>query len=499
MAGAMTRSALYRQLYRQRTLATRRSSLFTSARTDKWAVAFMVLLAACYLITMAVTLAEDALHCRAYTPTEYIMGATVFVVVIDFVARLMVQRTPAHVVKPYQLLPIRTQWLIDFFVLRSLLAPGNAIWLFFFLPYTAIAVLFPCGLPAALSQLALWWLIVLVCSQWYAIVRTLASDHLAWWLLAIGAALLLALPCLFSGRIESLCSAYTVLGSGLARGNLLPHVFMLVLLVVLVAVNRRVQMAAVRHETAQRAASTTCTIKGLDRLDRMGITGWYAKMETWSLLRNKHPRRAFVSSTALMAFISVVVCLTSVYDNIPMTDFWCLYCFSLYGLTILVRTLSYEGAYLPCLLMFPGSLERLLTGKYYLYCALLAIPFVLMLPMAFVGKWPPLMLAGGAAFTAGVQYAFILQTAVYNYGRAPLNIKLTADSPQTLNGVQTLVGLVALAAPMALVSALRIWLGNNAAWTVMLLLGLVGMTCHRQWLRSIARRTMARRYKHLQT
>lgn len=494
---AMTRGALFRELCRQRTLAAKRSPMFTAGQAGKWVMAFMALFAACYLLMFAVMLAYDAAHSRSYSPTEYIMGTTVFVLVIDFIARLLVQDTPAHIVKPYLLLPIRTRWLIDFFVLRLLVAPGNAVWLFLFLPYTFMAVLFPCGAATALSLLVLWWLIILAESQWYAIVRTLAVRNIAWWLLSVLVAAALCLPWFLSGHFEDLFNAYTVLGSGMERGNLLPHAGVLVLLVLLVAVNRQLQYAAVRDETAGSSGKSASNIKAIGFLSRLGLIGQYMKIEVWSLLRNKNPRKAFISATAVIAVVSAVVCLTGVYDNIPMGDFWCLYCFSLYGLMLLVRTMSYEGNYLPCLLMHQGSLERLLRAKYYFYCAVLVLPFLLMLPMVLIGKWPLMMLLGGALFTSGVQYFLILQAAVYNYSRLPLNTKFTDSRTSNISGVQTFIGLVVLGVPMALVSALRAIAGDSLSWTIMLFAGLVMTAAHRWWLRNIAQRIAARRYKHL--
>lgn len=53
---------------------------------------------------------------------------------------------------------------------------------------------------------------------------------------------------------------------------------------------------------------------------------------------------------------------------------------------------------------------------------------VMMLPMIVIGKWSLLMVMSYAVFTAGVQYFLLMQIAVYNKQRLPLNEKFIGNS-----------------------------------------------------------------------
>ena len=56
----------------------------------------------------------------------------IFVLVLDFLIRLPFQKTPTQEVKPYLLLPIKRNRLIDFLLIRSGLDGFNLFWLFLF-------------------------------------------------------------------------------------------------------------------------------------------------------------------------------------------------------------------------------------------------------------------------------------------------------------------------------------------------------------------------------
>ena len=64
----------------------------------------------------------------------------IFVLVLDFLIRLSFQKTPTQEVKPYLLLPIKRNRLIDFLLIRSGLDGFNLFWLFLFVPFSIITV-----------------------------------------------------------------------------------------------------------------------------------------------------------------------------------------------------------------------------------------------------------------------------------------------------------------------------------------------------------------------
>lgn len=482
----------YRLLSHHRWLAERRSPLFSSNRTAKWMMAVSGLLLAAYLVFLAVLMALAVREERGHTSLEFFMGVSVFVLIADFFGRFFLQNTPSHLVKPYVLLPIPTHVLIDSFVLRSLFSPTCVIWLFLFLPYCLMAVVFPYGLAPALSFLLLWWILIMVDSQWYAIVRTLVIENMLWWLLPIAVGLLLFLPWLLSGNIDHMMEFYASVGSLLDEGSLLPHLAALALLILLIVVNAKIQYHAVWTELTKQKRQSFHMLSGLSALSKYGLVGEYLKLEFKSLLRNKGPRKLFLSASVIVVFISLLITVSTVYDDAFMTNFWCIYDFIVYGGMLLTRTMSYERNYISCLMVHKESLLSLLTAKYYFACLLMVVPFVMMLPIVIIGKWSLLMVVSYAVFTAGVQYFLLMQIAVYNKQRLPLNKKFIGYTNS--NYVTMLLMILAFVIPMFLINVLQNALTERVSWCVMMAIGCGFIATHHLWIKNIYNRIMKNKY-----
>lgn len=195
--------------------------------------------------------------------------------------------------------------------------------------------------------------------------------------------------------------------------------------------------------------------------------------------------------------MSIVICCTDIYDSQVMVNFWCFYNFAVYGAVLLVRVMSYEANYIDALLVHKENILKLLRAKYYFFCVLLVLPFVLMLPMVFTGKWHILMLLSYAVFTIGFQYFILMQLAVYNKQKLPLNESFISKTGVESNAVQIVAEMAAFIIPMILITLLETFLSDHVAWMVIMLIGLVFFAFHNQWLRNIYKRMMKRKYENL--
>ena len=68
-----------------------------------------------------------------------LLGLMPIMLLIDFFIRFMVQQTPAMMLKPYMLLPMPRQAVVETFLVTSLFDGYNWLWLMLFVPY-AISV-----------------------------------------------------------------------------------------------------------------------------------------------------------------------------------------------------------------------------------------------------------------------------------------------------------------------------------------------------------------------
>ncbi|MBQ2497296.1 MAG: hypothetical protein II509_01410 [Prevotella sp.] len=494
----MKRLEIIRELRRHRKLAEKRAIDYERNKTAKYVLMFLGGFVIVYLIFFAVIFSLVANESTSETAIELMMGISPYILLVDFLFRFVAQQTPSQIVKPYVLLPIPKSTCIDTFVGTSLFTWGNAIWFAMLIPYAIMSVLFVEGFWPTVGFLLCFYLLILANSQWYSIVRTLINNSLVYWLVPIVVYAIVALPVLLKGGsekgFENFFDLYAGIGTKISDGSALPYLGALALLVVLVAINRRLQMANVMREISKTEQTKLHSVSQFAYFDRFGEVGQYLKLEIKSILRNKNPRKGFVMATAIVLMFSLIIALTDVYDGQFMTNFWCVYNFVIYGSMQLTRVMCNEGNYIDCLMVRRENILKLLRAKYIFNTAILVLPFVLMLPTVFAGKWSILMLVAYAVFTAGFQYFILFQMAVYNKQTVPLNTKFISKSGMENNYYQVVVQMLAFFLPIVLISVLQLFLSDTVAYLIILLIGVVFVVTQPLWMRNIYNRMMQRKY-----
>ena len=494
----MKRLEIIRELRRHRKLAEKRAIDYERNKTAKYVLMFLGGFVIVSLIFFAVIFSLVANESTSETAIELMMGISPYILLVDFLFRFVAQQTPSQIVKPYVLLPIPKSTCIDTFVGTSLFTWGNAIWFAMLIPYAIMSVLFVEGFWPTVGFLLCFYLLILANSQWYSIVRTLINNSLVYWLVPIAVYAIVALPVLLKGGsekgFENFFDLYAGIGTKISDGSALPYLGALALLVVLVAINRRLQMANVMREISKTEQTKLHSVSQFAYFDRFGEVGQYLKLEIKSILRNKNPRKGFVMATAIVLMFSLIIALTDVYDGQFMTNFWCVYNFVIYGSMQLTRVMCNEGNYIDCLMVRRENILKLLRAKYIFNTAILVLPFVLMLPTVFAGKWSILMLVAYAVFTAGFQYFILFQMAVYNKQTVPLNTKFISKSGMENNYYQVVVQMLAFFLPIVLISVLQLFLSDTVADLIILLIGVVFVVTQPLWMRNIYNRMMQRKY-----
>jgi len=488
----MNRFNLYRLLRRNNRLAYRRSPAFEQSMVAK---VMMVLGGAMFVFYL---LLYGVIMGMVVERGEYstLMGFMPFILLIDFLLRFMVQQTPDMLVKPYILMPMSKYTVIECFLLSSLTSIYNWLWLAMFLPYSIIAISSGCSVAGVLMTLVCAQLLIMLNSQLYLLLRTLIGRSVLWWLLALAVYAALFLPWLLTMNekgFERMFHFYVDAGS-----SVLLLIVVLLLLVALLYINRQLQFRFVYEEVSKQEKTTKVrSVNSLTYLSRFGQTGEYLKLEVKSVMRNKVMRSRFWMSLTLIATFSVLIAYTSIYDGAMMTNFWCFYCFGLYGVTSLAKVMGPEGNYIDLLMTHRENILSLLKAKYFFHCAILLVPLVIMLPAVIEGKFSVLMMVAYMLLCSGLLYFIMFQLAVYNKQTLPLELKLTGKG-NFENGVQLIIELAAFIVPIAIVAILQLLFSETVAFTIQAVIGLVfTLTCP-IWLRNIYHRMMARRYKNLE-
>lgn len=499
---SLSNIALYKAMRRHIKLSEKRAINYEQNKVAKYMIGIVGGLIIGYLIMIAVLLSLAVNESTHITSLEFICAISPFILTLDFLVRFVAQQTPAQLVKPYLLLPISRYTCINNFIVSSLLSSGNLTWFALLLPYTLMSVVFSYGLWSSLLMLVFYWILIMANSQWYAIVRTLINDSVAFWLIpAVAYAAVFSPWYLGAGAdIGELLAFYGRPGCLLETGNPLPLLLALAGLAVVAFINRQVQYTHIMNELSRNTRTTSeHRIIKVSFLDKYGEIGQYLQLEIKTILRNKNPRKSFIFATVAVLLMSLLIAFTDVYDTSFYTNFWCLYDFVVYGSMMLVRIMCNEGNYIDGLMVRRENILSLFKAKYIFYCTMLLLPLLLMLPTVFSGKWSLLMLVSYAVFTAGFQYFILFQMAVYNKQTVPLNTKFISKNGMENNYVQVVAELFCLLVPVLLVSVLQTLLSENVTYIVMFAIGLTFIATHRLWLRNIYNRMMQRRYANMES
>ena len=492
----MNRFQLFKLLRRNNNLAFRRNPAYEQSVAAKVMMVIGGGFMAAYLIFFAVMFSMMANE--SAEPGMWLMLMPLLMA-IDFGVRFGIQQTPMMLAKPYLLMPVPSHSVIETFLITSLLSGYNWTWLFFFVPYCFIVLCGCATWSAALVVLVSGMLIVLINSQWYLLVRTLTQRSLLWWLLPLAVYAAYFVPlfmeadsevAFFEDAVEAVVEFGSTWWFVLVCAASLVAIFML---------NRWMQFRYVKEEIAreQKKPAALKSVTKFTFLERFGLDGEYLKLELKSVMRNKAIRARVITALALIIVLTLLIAYTDVYDGPMMLNFWCYYCFSLYGLTTLAKVMSPEGNYIDLLLVHRENILSLLKAKYYFHVAILLVPLILMLPAIIAGKFSLMMMVAYMLVTSGPLMMGLFQLAVYNKQTLPLDQKITGKN-NVENGVQTFVVMAAMFVPLALVALLVLLFDEQTAYWILTAIGLAFTLAHPWWLRNIYERMMQRKYENLE-
>ena len=486
----MNKFQLYRLLRKNTNLSYKRSPAFEQ---NKWAKLLIYLGAgmfALYLIMygciVGMAAKGEAGMMLAFAP---------FYMAIDFLLRFIVQTTPGMMVKPYILQPISRYTAIECFLIGEHVSGYNLLWLCMFVPYSIIQLFAGESFALVMLELVTCEMLMILNSQIYLFFRTLINRSVLWLIPGLVFYALPFTPLMLSPKADTFDKMVDMI---IAQG-LSWYALPIVLLVIcgLFFVNRHMQFIFVYEEISKKTERALKHVSEFAFFNRFGLVGEYLKIELKSNIRNKTMRtRCIYSLCAVIAF-SLLVAYTTIYDSELMQNFWCLYCFALYGVTALIKIMGQEGNYIELLMMHRENIIALLRAKFIFYSAVLIIPFVIMLPAVFTGKYTILMLFAYMLLTAGFLHFVIFQLAVYNKQTLPLQLKVTAKG-NFENGMQLVIELFALFGPVLITGLGYLLVGLTYTYIFMCVVGAAFIFTHPIWIRNIYTRMMKRRYENLE-
>lgn len=487
--------SLFLELRKHGKLAAQRNPMYEKNKFGKFWMYFMAVFWAGYLIFFGSTLAFafDGGATEAY---HVLNSGLIFILALDFLARFPFQKTPTQEVKPYLLLPIKRNRLIDFLLIRSGLNGFNLIWLFFFIPFAILTITKFYGVTGVLTYCIGIWFLMIFNNYWFLLCRTLMNERI-WWV---------TLPILIYGGFAAalfipdkspLFDLSTELGENFITGNLLTFIGLLVFIAVMWFINRQLMNRLIYNEINKVEDTKIKHVSEFKFLDRYGEIGEYMRLELKLLLRNKVCKTSLRTVVIVVVAFSCVLSFTEVYDGKGMKNFIMVYNFVIFGILFLSSLMSYEGNYIDGLMSRKESIYALLRAKYTLYSVAILIPLILMIPAMATGKLSVLSCISWAIFVAGCVYFCLFQLAVYNNKTVDLNAKMT-NRQNMGTGLQNLIAGAAFGVPLILnIVLVAAWGSTVTAW-ILIVVGGGFILTSRFWLKNVYQRFMKRRYKNME-
>lgn len=488
---------LFLELRRHGKLAEKRNPMYEKSKFAEFWMMLMAIFWAGYLIFFGTifAMAFDGGSVEAY----HVMNAGfIFVMMLDFLMRFPFQKTPTQEVKPYLLLPVKRNRLIDFLLIRSGLSAFNFIWLFMFVPFAILTIAKFYGISGVVLYCIGIWLLMLLNNYWFLLCRTLSNERVWWFALPI-IVYAIIIAALFIPEDSPLFDFSVNIGEGFIQGNLITFLGVILCIALLWWINRNVMSKFIYNEL-NKVEDSTVKVKNVSEykfLDRYGEVGEYMRLELKLMLRNKMCRASLYSICGVVISFSLLLSFTDVYDGAGMKSFIQIYNFIIFGILFLSPLMSYEGNYIDGLMSRKESIYNLLRAKYILYASAIIIPLLLMIPAMVMGKLTVHSCIAWAIFTAGFIYFGLFQLAVYNTSTINLNNKMTSRNNMG-TGMQNLISFVALGVPLALGIILPMLMSDAFANNILIIIGGGFIATYNIWLKNIYHRFMKRRYKNLE-
>ncbi len=485
---------LFKELRQQGKLADRRHPMYEKNKFGKFFAYFMAIFWLAYLVFFG-TLFAFTFDGGAVEPYHILNKGMLIVLVIDFMMRFVFQKTPTQEMKPYLLLPVKKNRVLDFLLLRSGLDTYNSVWLFLYVPFALFTVVKFYGFTGLITYNLGIYLLIILNNYWFLLCRTLLSEKF-WWIL---------LPTLVYGGLavaefvfDHQVSTFTMnLGDAFIEGNILAFLGVILAIGCMWIINRAVMSRLVYSEINKVQDTKVVTVSEYKFLERYGEVGEYFRLELKMLLRNKRTRSSLRTIALVVILFSGILSFSEIYDSLFMTSFIAIYSFVAFGTVILTQIMGYEGNYIDGLMTRKESIMNLLKAKYYFYSLMVLIPFILLIPAMIMGKISLLTSITMMFFTTGVVYFMLFQMVPYNNKTVPLNEGLTGRQASG-TGYQNIIGIASFGIPMMLYFSFNSIFGETLGQWILMGIGIAFTVTSSLWIKNIYSRFMVRRYKNME-
>jgi len=431
------------------------------------------------------TLSED-------DPINFLNGFLLYYFVVEFVLRYFMQNLPVLDIQPYLHLPVKRNYLVHFFLGKSVVHFLNIIVFFLFTPFALKVVANMYGFAIAINWLVAIWFFSLVIHFLVVLFKKKLDDTFLGLLIIVGLFSFLGAADYFGWFKLSEVSRKLF---SINTKSYFPLVIGLLLLAVTYWLNVRFFLLSMYPEeigTQKRPDSRASY--GFSFLQNFGVVGELVNLEVKLILRNKRPRTLLLLSIFLLLY-GLMFYRGSTKEKIPDV--------LLFGIGIFMTgafsinygqfLFSWQGGHFDFTNTRPFSMRHYLESKYWLLSAVIFICFLLTIPYVYFG-WRILIVNGAMMlFNMGVNVYIIMNIGLWD----PQKINLSKGSAFNWEGVgaaQWLMALPLVLSPFVIYLPFSLSGYPNVGIFSLAMVGLAGIILHPYLLNRTAKRLLDKKY-----
>ena len=418
-------------------------------------------------------------------------GFVFFWILGEMGMRFFLQKLPVMSVKPLLTLPVKRSTVVNFVLGKSALSFFNFFPLFLTVPFGISLINNGYPISQVLTWLLALFIISLIANFLNFILEAFSSDLNIPFL-----PILILFGGLYGLNHFEIISFTEIVANGLLAISNNP-IYILIPITILVALysfNFKILLKKLFLDASLKTKVKDVKAADLSWTKRFGDIAPFMQLDLKLIWRNKR--------TKSMAFLMVIGLLYGLFfypqptyrDMEFMWAFIGIFSTGFFLINFGQFIPAWDSGYYKMLMSQNIKYEQYLRSKWILMTMSVVIMFVLGIPYIFFG-WKILIAHFAAAvYNVGVNTHVIMWGGSYNRKKIDLD-KKAAFNYQGTGAVQWLIGIPLMAVPMALFGLLNWLIGFELAITTLIVLGVVGIVLHKQFMAMITQKYLDSKYK----
>lgn len=418
-------------------------------------------------------------------------GFLFYWIIGDLLMRFFLQKLPVMSVKPLLTLPIKRSTIVNFVLGKSAVSFFNFLPLFAIIPFSIMLIRDGYSTSMVLTWMLTMIIIVLIINFLNFIIEAFSAEKELSFLPIIAVA-----GTLFSLDYFNILPMKSLVGDGLMRiaNNPILILIPIALLALFYGYNFKILKEKLFLDSSLKSKVTEVKAADLSWTNRFGDIAPFMQLDLKLIWRNKRTK-----SMAMLLVIGVLYGLFF-YPQPKYREMEFMFAFiGIFSTGFFLINFgqfipAWDSGYYKMLMSQNIKYEQYLRSKFILMIMSVVILFVLGIPYVYFG-WKILIAHFAAAiYNIGVNSHVILYGGSFNRKKIDLD-KKAAFNYQGTGAVQWLIGIPLMVLPMGLFALVNWLVGFEAAVTLLIILGVLGIVLHKKLMRFITQKYLDSKYK----